>query len=80
MKSSEYIKAGERAFAILYRDTESAPTDPCPFCGCCHSHGSGDGFRVAHCMKDGAVVFVVAQDGTKMYQKDGYIIKTRCKN
>jgi hypothetical protein len=79
MKDPEYLKIGERAFAILYRHTEGSPTELCPFCGACHVHGSNDGFRTAHCMKDRADAYVVTNDGTKLLREKGYILKTRYK-
>jgi hypothetical protein len=28
-------------------------TEPCPFCGQCHSHGASEGLRLAHCVRVG---------------------------
>ncbi len=79
IKEPEYLKGKQQAIAILYRNTEDAPTELCPFCGKSHKHDSNDGFRVAHCMKANAEPFIVTQDGTKLFRKDGYLLKTRCK-
>ena len=59
---------------ILCRDTESSPTDQCPFCGERHSHGIGDGHRTAHCRVDGAEVEV---GELTLRQTDGYVVHTR---
>ncbi len=39
----------EKPILILERETPESRTDPCPFCGETHSHGTPDGPRVPHC-------------------------------
>ena len=74
----EYKKYKDRPYLILYRDTDISDTDTCPFCGSNHSHGSLDGHRVAHCAT-GSKEKIVAEDGTELFQNDGYYVKTRLK-
>jgi hypothetical protein len=71
-------------FAILWRDSEDAPCEPCPFCGRRHTHGKGDGHRVPHCSDENghSLMFgeertVTAYDGTVLRQRDGYIVQPR---
>lgn len=76
----EYTKlSGPTPLLVLYRDTETSDTDECPFCGSNHSHGTNDGHRVAHC-ETGSKQSIVADDGTKLFQSDGYVICSRNNN
>jgi hypothetical protein len=68
-----------RAVLVLTRPFEFSLTEKCPFCKRNHYHGEGDGYRVPHCPEGKAKEFVVADDGTKLYQIDGYFIKTEAK-
>ena len=61
---------------ILERKKGSLETETCAFCGTKHVHGTLDSHRVPHCAGNKVEEFVVAQDGTKLYQKDGYLVKT----
>lgn len=54
---------------------ENNQTDKCAFCGNRHIHGEGDGLRGAHC-NTGSKISIKAEDGTELFQSDGYIIKT----
>jgi len=74
---SEYEPDGARAYAVLWRDTQKSKTDPCPFCGKRHTHGLGDGHRVAHCVDGNNQA--KAKDGTILEKEHGYIIRTRNK-
>lgn len=49
----------------------------CMFCGQEHEHGLGNGHRIAQCgnAKTPVLEFIIAKDGTKLFQKDGYIIR-----
>lgn len=69
----------KRTFAVLRRDTEDSPTDPCPFCGSPHWHGETDGHRVADCnvKSSGFLAEITVRDGTVLRQSDGYIVRTR---
>jgi len=61
---------------ILKRKKGAELTVPCPFCAKEHQHGTGDGHRVAHCPSRDCKEFVTADDGTVLYQDDGYIVVT----
>jgi len=74
---SEYENIDNRQYAVLWRDSENSETDHCPFCGKRHIHGKGDGHRGEHCV--GGNPEIIAKDGTKLYQKYGYILRTRKK-
>lgn len=71
----EFYKGG--SFAVIRRDSEESKTDPCPFCGERHIHGIGDGHRTAHCRKGSTEI--LAADGTVLFQKHGYMLRTRNK-
>lgn len=73
----EYEKYGECNYLVLYRQTSMAKTDPCPFCFATHSHGDGDGHRVAHCSPQYGRSSIVTLDGTVLRRDQGYIIKDR---
>ncbi len=75
----EYEVHGLRAYAVLRRDSEDSETDPCPFCGRRHTHGTGDGHRVSHCPDLGLRKEIKTKDGITLSQSDGYLIKTRWK-
>ena len=69
-------KSGNKPYLILKRKkptNKQIITEICPFCGTGHWHGSLPGHRVAHCAT-GSKESVTAEDGTILYQKDGYII------
>lgn len=73
----EYTKlSGTNPLLILYRDTQTSDTDKCPFCGSNHTHGTGDGHRVAHCETE-SKKSVIADDGTELFQSNGYVIRSR---
>lgn len=74
LRSPPFEVSGARAFAILYRTSPSAPTDYCPFCGDRHTHGEGDGHRVAHCVNGQQVILTAA--GQELRQVDGYLVRT----
>ena len=74
---AEYETDGNRSWTVLWRDSEDSKTDHCPFCGERHIYGIGDGHRGAHCT--GGKTEIYAKDGTVLYQKHGYIIRTRSK-
>jgi len=81
---------GDRIYPVLYRDTADADTDPCPYCGTKHIHGTGDGHRVAHCptpprenrhqfeKETGQEEwYIVAADGRIVTRDRGYIVRSR---
>lgn len=81
----EYQRLGGRAYLVLKRLPEDAPTEHCPFCGWRHVHGKGDGHRSPHCFTTpywyrGRQRFprttVTAGDGTQLSVEDGYIVRT----
>jgi hypothetical protein len=76
LEDYEYVVIDCRAYAVLKRDTESSPTDPCPFCGRNHIHGAGDGHRVAHCISSEAREKVQVE-GVALWKMNGYYLKTR---
>jgi hypothetical protein len=67
---------GLRAFAVLRRDTETALTDPCPFCGRQHNHGASDGLKAAHCSSAEARDEIKIANGERitLRRSDGYYI------
>jgi hypothetical protein len=82
----EYEVVDGTAYLVLYRNTDISTTDPCPFCGECHDHGFGDGFRSSHCrpMELGRgsspiqpLWTVTALDGTTVHHREQYMLKTR---
>ena len=77
LNEPEYVVIDLRAYAVLRRDTESSPTDACPFCGTKHRHGLGDGHRTAHCASDEFISEVKMQNGITLRKSDGYIVETR---
>ncbi len=74
IQTPEYKVLDARAYAVLRRSSVGSPTRPCPFCGIPHSHGEGDGHRVAHCA-DGAQDEVKSGD-ISLRRADGYIVLT----
>lgn len=66
-----------RPYLVLERPNEQAKTEACPFCGRPHSHGTGDGHRVGHCVGERMKDEVVALDGTRLRRDDGYVVRTR---
>lgn len=71
----EYTKLGNRNVLILRRSNPKATTLECPFCGSNHIHGTLGGHRSAHCATKAIKnEFVVSEDGTKLFQKDGYVL------
>lgn len=83
MSLPDYIMDRKIPVAIIYRKTEMSQTEPCPFCGCSHSHGVPDGFRVPHCIvihKRGIPAYpkenIIASDGTELLKEFGYYVKT----
>lgn len=75
MALADYEIDDGKAYLILWRETETSRTEACNFCGVNHSHGVTDGHRSPHCVTIEAVS--TAHDGTKLYQRDGYFIRTR---
>ena len=73
----EYESSGDKNWLVLYRQSDNRMTDPCPFCLVPHSHGIGDGHRVAHCLPQYGFSSIKTLDGTTLHRDDGYIIKTR---
>lgn len=73
----QYAKEGDKNYLLLFRETEWSKTDPCPFCFAQHSHGIGDGHRIAHCLKQVGHPSIRTTDGVPLNRDDGYIIKTR---
>lgn len=63
------------SYAVLWRDDEISSTQPCPYCYERHSHGVGDGHRIAHCVKI-ARPEIILFDKIVLRQTDGYWIKT----
>lgn len=86
-REKDYEEIDGHCYAVLYRETEGAPTEPCVFCGKNHQHGKGDGHRVGHCSWDDGVkldTWVVLGETSagkeiKVCSADGYIIRTRNK-
>jgi hypothetical protein len=70
-------------YTVYYENSRGAigvnttRTTPCPFCRQHHEHGIGDGHRAPHCATHRAKPSATLSDGTTVYQKDGYIIRTR---
>lgn len=64
-----------KAYVVLRRKDEDSDTEPCPFCGLRHSHGSGDGHRVAHCYGSD-IRQEIQLDGVTLRKRDGYIVRT----
>ncbi len=60
---------------ILPRNRKKQETDKCPFCKSKHGHGNADGHRIAHCGTKFENANYTANDGTVLFQKDGYILK-----
>jgi len=87
----EPYKRIPRVLATLWRDpytvyyenrrgdigVKTTRTTPCPFCQQSHEHGIGDGHREPHCATSRAKPSATLSDGTTVYQKDGYIVRTR---
>ena len=79
------------AYAVLWRDpysvyaadkhgtveVKTTLTTPCSFCQQRHEHGIGDGHREPHCATSRAKPSVTLSDGTTVFYKDGYIVRTR---
>lgn len=76
----EYETDSGRNWLVLYRQSDKKMTDPCPFCLVPHSHGIGDGHRVAHCLPQYGRTSIQAIDGTILDRDDGYIINTHDPN
>lgn len=79
-RNIEFNNEGGINYLVLWRDSIKSRTDVCPFCKERHKHGIPDGHRVAHC-NERAKGFLgeifVPEDGVSIFQKDGYIVKTR---
>ena len=84
-----YQMSGSRPLYQLMRKSGEMETDICEFCGTTHIHGTDPGHRVSHCADEalakkhkikgsikGHEIFITAPDGTKLYENDGYIIKS----
>ena len=54
---------------------ENTKTKRCPFCYETHNHGRGEGHRIPHCSNEKKEKSVIADDGTILYQNNGYIIR-----
>lgn len=72
------------SYPILWRETPTSLSDPCPFCGGRHGHGTADGHRVAHCMTPprsyGKKYWIIKDiDGQEYSSDQGYIVRTRAK-
>lgn len=46
---------------VLERDTPESKTNPCPFCGEQHLHGTSDGHRIPHCATTGCEYVIGSQ-------------------
>src|SRR5437660_1017124 len=71
-----------KPYATLWRDPgkhawDTKRTDLCPFCHTPHNHSGGDGHRRSHCASAKRKPTFVCADGTVVYARDGYIIRTR---
>ena len=66
---------------ILWRKRGSKTSDPCPFCGKPHKHGSDEGYRLTHCMlkmrygKEVEPPLSVRLAGKEFFRKNGYYLK-----
>ena len=67
--------------ATLWRDPYTletfTKTTSCPFCKQRHLHGMGDGHRSPHCADKHVKPKATLSDGITVFQKDGYIVRTR---
>lgn len=79
----EYEVHDGTPIAVVYRNYASGQTLECPFCGLSHKHGPEDGHRVTHCItvhKRGVKVppreDTLAADGTRLYRRNGYMVRT----
>src|SRR6516225_4419345 len=77
----EYELLHGKPYATLWRDPgkywwETAPTDLCPFCRTRHNHSKGDGHRRSHCATAKCKPSFMCTDGTVVYARDGYVIRT----
>lgn len=61
-------------FAVVSKQHGTWKTDPCIFCGAKHSHGVGDGHRIAHCKGDKNEI-KISVDGIELCAADGYFLE-----
>lgn len=73
----KYEEVNGDKYLILYRDYINSSTDICPFCFTSHTHGEGDGHRIAHCLPYYGFNTIFSMDGTPLSRDSGYIIKSR---
>jgi len=89
MNDARKYAVGEMYFGrltlVLHRHPRKPDrTEICPFCGCYHIHGSGDGHRTPHCATNkygcefvmGGDVIFKNKDGEVFDAKDGYILRS----
>ncbi|TYK66022.1 hypothetical protein [Colwellia echini] len=82
-ESAQSSEVNGRIYLILYRNTNSDPTDICPFCGEKHIHGKPDGHRVRHCNSTdsdyviGRKATFKNSEGQIFDSENGYILKSR---
>ncbi len=75
----EYQEIGGVKYLLLSRDwanvsgSDAPKTTNCPFCGSKHTHKGANGYRMAHCL-DADTLTCIADDGTLLRAKDGYIV------
>lgn len=74
LQTPEYRVVNYRAYAVLRRPSEDAPSRPCPFCGSPHTHGKEDGHRIVHC-GDNAQAQIHSENVT-LRREDGYYVET----
>ena len=79
----EYEVVDGRKYPIIWRKKGSKLTEPCPYCDELHTHGIGEGHRVAHCVnaynRRGDVVrdssnYTCNLDGEVVHKSHGYIL------
>jgi hypothetical protein len=61
--------------AVLFRNSELALTEPCPFCGKQHLYSRIDGRKSAKCR--GGAESATAADGTVLLRSDGVVVRSR---
>ena len=67
---AEYEVMDGTKYPIIWRKKGKKNTDPCPYCEQPHTHGIGEGHRVAHCVN------TYSKRGTLVRYSDSYEYRT----
>jgi len=72
---TDFEEIDGRKFPIIWRKKGKEETDPCPYCGKKHIHGTAEGHRIAHCVGKRLERKIIPTDQMGVYLSDGTYVE-----